>query len=92
MVQTLMEDMRELKRDNQQLEARVSSLEASAQTDPLTTSSRGIVARCGRSTQLKARTLWQRGHQIAGQESDESDIDSALNEFENQDLNSSLNL
>ncbi|KAJ7830964.1 hypothetical protein B0H13DRAFT_2213170 [Mycena leptocephala] len=80
MVQTLMEDTRELKQDNQQLKARVSSLEASARTDPPTTSSRGIAARRARSTQMKARSLRRRGRQMAGQESDESDIDPALRE------------
>ena len=80
MVQTLMEDTRELKQDSQQLKARVSSLEASAHTDPPTTSSRGIAARRGRSTKLKTRSLRRRGHQMAGHESDESDIDPALRE------------
>ncbi|KAJ7904888.1 hypothetical protein B0H13DRAFT_2024525, partial [Mycena leptocephala] len=80
MVQTLMEDTRELKQDSQQLKARVWFLEGSAHTDPPTTSSRGIAARRGRSTQLKTRSLRRRGHQMAGPESDESDIDPALRE------------
>lgn len=80
MVQTLMEDTQELKQDSQQLKARVSSLEASAHTDPPTTSSRGIAAQRGRSTKLKTRSLRRRGHQMAGPGSDESDIDPALRE------------